>query len=206
MVHSLLRFFKGKKAPSVSDQAGLWSALFEDAEFLNTAPRRIQEVQGQLSNRLGRAYQLYHRLGRQYGAILEGIIHIADLCEGLGATIPSDGSGEGLRAVHRAALDLLEEHDVQRWERRVGEAEFEGCEIVGFSERDDLADGVIGGLVAPGYRFSSGEVLRRARVLVNRRPPAPEKAERPASLVEKEALPPSVSEGEVPSEPHPSGG
>lgn len=175
-----IKRLKRDKAPVLDEQASLWSALFEDAEYLRTAPRRLQEVQGEMVNRLGRVYQQHNRLRRQYAALLEGVIQVADLCEGL------EGAGESVRAVHRAVMGLLEGQGVQRWEGQVGDLPDAGCEVVGFSERSDLAEGVIGEIIAPGYRLSSGEVFRRARVLINRRPAVAEPAPAPVSSAPEE--------------------
>ncbi len=190
MINVRKLFARRNKGPLRGEQAGLWNAIFEEAEFLSTAPRRIQEVQGQMINRLGRVYQMYDRLGRQYSALLEGIIRVADFCEGLMAEAPSDGA-EGVQAIHRALMDLLEGHGVRRWECQPGDVVFEGCEVVGYSERGDLEEGVIGGVIAPGYRLAGGEVFRRARVLVNRKPVAPEPAP---------AAPSEPAAGEAPAE------
>jgi len=202
MVNLRKLFARREEKSALGEQAGLWNAIFEEAEFLSTAPRRLQEVQSQMINRLGRVYQLHDRLGRQYAALLQGVIQVADFCEGLNADTSSEGASEGTQAIHRALMDLLEGHGVYRWECHLGDALLEGCEVVGYSERSDLADGVIGGVIAPGYRLSGGEVFRRARVLVNRRPVAPEPTPIEASAppkVEEEARPAPSEVAEAPA-------
>ena len=161
------------------DATNTWRAAFEEAEFLASAPRRLQEAQTQMVNHLGRAYQAHERLSRQYGALLLGVVEAADLCEGLqGPAAPApdvdvaaaEGAGESLAAVQRALLDLLANHGIERWERHPGDSLVEGCEVVGVEARADLADGVVASLLAPGYRRLNGEVLRRVRVTINRTP------------------------------------
>lgn len=186
----LLRWLRRQDASAFSprqalsaDAASAWRDAFAEAEFLASAPRRLQEAQTQMVNHLGRAYQAHERLGRQYGALLLGVVQAADLCEGLqrpASPAPdveiavAEGAGESLAAVQRALLDLLASHGIERWECRPGDGLIEGCEVVGVEARDDLPDGVVASLVAPGYRRLNGEVLRRARVTVNRAPrPAP---------------------------------
>lgn len=168
------------------DAANTWRAAFEEAEFLASAPRRLQEAQTQMVNHLGRAYQAHERLSRQYGALLLGIMQAADLCDGLQQPTPSapddesakiQVAAESLVAVQRALLDLLASHGIERWERRPGDSLVEGCDVVGVEARADLADGVVASLLAPGYRRLNGEVLRRARVTINHTPrPEPSEA------------------------------
>ncbi len=158
------------------DETGIWQAAFEDARFLNDAPRRLQEVQSQMLNHLGRAYQAHERLSRQYANLLQGIVQATDLCEGL--RLDDQATGESLGAVQRTLLDLLATHGILRWECKPGDPLGEGCEVVGVEERDDLPADVIASVVSPGYRRPNGEVLRRARVTISRAP-APPPAEAP---------------------------
>jgi molecular chaperone GrpE len=77
----------------------------------------------------------------------------------------ADGMGEGLRAIHRRLLGLLERHGITPFESRGQPFDPTLHEAVGSDESAEYGPGVVTDELRRGYRWGD-EVLRPARVRV----------------------------------------
>lgn len=145
-------------SPPVDPSA--WRAAFADAEVLSSYPRRLQEAESQIVNHLGQAYQAHERLVRQYGQLVQGIVQAIDLCESLE---PTAGT---VQAVGRQLVGLLAGQGIAPWAPTAGEPLPEGCEVVGTDEAPGCPPGAVARVVAPGYCWQNGQIVRRARVTI----------------------------------------
>ena len=145
-------------SPPVDPSA--WRAAFADAEVLSSYPRRLQEAESQIVNHLGQAYQVHERLVRQCGQLVQGIVQAIDLCESLEPT------ADTVRAVGCQLVGLLAGQGIAPWAPAAGEPLPEGCEVVGTDEAPGCPPGAVARVVAPGYCWQNGQIVRRARVTI----------------------------------------